>query len=333
MTSLDEWIKFFDNNNEFITDVNFGTGENSLIDEWFDLIVYINTNFPAVKQALTTNGTLMHKIDLDPKKGDIVADVISEIDVSLDYGVREQHNRFRGNEKAFDWATQTLDFCNQNSIMPTVVTMGIDDNLTPENMELIFNIAEKYDSLIRINLYRPVVKNNGLHPPQLSTVIALLDWIHENHEICSLSDPLFSSIFTTQDTKSDPSGRHSVRILPSGFIYPSTYLIDKQFKTYHISDENALQRVGTHPVIERIKSAPLPDDCRECSVSETCCGGTIDRRYLWFGNLEKRDPYCPEELGLAVKLRDYTLKPRKFTSIHDGYLPTMFFRPKKETKW
>lgn len=56
-------------------------------------------------------------------------------------------------------------------------------------------------------------------------------------------------------------------------------------------------------------------------------GGVIDRRYLWNGSLDYRDPYCfIEDKQLLSKIDGINLSEEPFYSVHDGYLPTMFFK-------
>ena len=154
--SINEWKKFFDNNNGLIKDINFGTGENTLLEEWFSLVDYINKQYPNIKQALTTNGTLALKVKNNSIKSEIIKRAISEIDISIDYGEEKKHNHFRGNENAFQNAISSLEFCYKNKIQTTIVVMGIEDNLRQRNIEKIFNIARKYNSYVRINFFRPV---------------------------------------------------------------------------------------------------------------------------------------------------------------------------------
>ena len=61
-----------------------------------------------------------------------------------------------------------------------------------------------------------------------------------------------------------------------------------------------------------------------------CKGGVIDRRYLWTGSLDSKDPYCfVDEEDLMEKIEGITLSNESFNSVHDGYLPTMFFKNRK----
>jgi sulfatase maturation enzyme AslB (radical SAM superfamily) len=78
--------------------------------------------------------------------------------------------------------------------------------------------------------------------------------------------------------------------------------------------------------LEKIICKTIPNECKECVYCNSCEGGVYDRRYLWYGTLEHKDPYCP---GAYKKVNDDILRISKqnFTSVHDGYLPTMFFKP------
>ncbi len=326
--AIGEWKTFFDNNNQSIKDINFGTGENTLLEEWFDLVNYINREYPIIKQALTTNGTLITKIKNDPLKEEVINRAISEIDVSIDYGDEKLHDLFRGCKNAFQNAIATLEYCHENMIQPTVVIMGIDNNLQPDNIKKIFDIARKYEAFVRINFFRPVNSQCDLSPPKFQTILDLLDYISGNEIIVSLSDPLFNAIFTNSKKYEDPSSWSSIRILPNGFIFPSTYLISDNFKLCHISDPDALRNLSENEIIKTIIKKKLPKECTSCSEANRCNGGTIDRRYLWYNSLSERDPYCPIRQNKPVQLRSYKINNSGFSSVHDGYLPTLFFKPK-----
>ena len=326
--AISEWKTFFNNNNELIKDINYGTGENTLLEEWFDLVDYIKKEYPTIKQALTTNGTLISKINSDPLKEEIINRAISEIDVSIDYGDEKSHDLFRGSKNAFQNAIETLEFCHENNIQPTVVIMGIDDNLQPENIEKIFDVARKYQAFVRVNFFRPVNSQCDLLPPKFQTIVDLLDYISDNESIVSLSDPLFNAIFTNSKKHEDPSSWSSIRILPNGFIFPSTYLIGDNFKLCHISDPDALRNLPKNEIIKTIIEKKLPNECRNCHEANRCNGGAVDRRYLWYDSLNERDPYCPNRQNKPVRLRSYKINNGGFSSVHDGYLPTLFFRPR-----
>lgn len=109
----------------------------------------------------------------------------------------------------------------------------------------------------------------------------------------------------------------SVRILHTGDITPSTYLISDEFRMTKIEncDLNSVQLENE-----------LPSDCLECSLKNRCKGGVLDRRYLWYKDIKQRDPYCPFRKENYVP--DFSVSIENdgsFSSVHDGYLPTLFF--------
>lgn len=151
-------------------------------------------------------------------------------------------------------------------------------------------------------------------------------YIAEKYQIISLNDALFSTIFMGE-TVADPSGDRSIRILADGNITPSTYLIDQRFIVGNIKEKDVLLRLENDGILENIISRSIPEECNECIYKETCAGGVFDRRYLWYGSLKRKDPYCQRIYREKSKER-ISINKTDFSSVHDGYLPTMFFRAK-----
>lgn len=328
--ALSDWTRFVRENHDLIDSINYGTGENALSPAWFDLISEVRDYDSAIGQAVTTNGYLSEAMRGSDVLRDVVVRSIDEIDVSLDLGTRVEFCSFRGHSRAYDWVIETLEFCAEAGKRATIVVMGVQATLDSANLSRIFNIARAHSAGVRINLYRPVNRAVPLTPPSLPEVLAALDWIHENHHICSISDPLLNAVLTGSGTVKDPSGVSSVRILPSGHVCPSTYLISCDYHIGSIRDSRVLERVTETRMLQAIRGAGLPLECRECELRVRCNGGAIDRRFLWYGTLAERDPYCPlrEPGSVDARLRSYCVSGEDLSSIHDGYLPTMFFSPR-----
>lgn len=330
--SVSEWIGFIDRNSKYIKDINYGTGENTTSETWYNFITYVRKNHPHIKQALTTNGVMSNIIENNVDKRIIIQECIDEIDVSLDFGKPEIHNYYRGNEKAYEWALNTLLFCKLNRKDATIVLLGIDETLNSENLNSIFEIAKTFESKVRINLYRPVDKNSRIKPVSFEKIDWLFNWINQNQEFLSISDPLFSSLYFRNYIKPDPSGISSVRIIHTGDIYPSTYLLSDELKMGNIKDFNFLT-IEANPIYKMIRDIQIPKECSNCELKMTCCGGVLDRRYLWYGSFSERDPYCPTRYNMKIEdvfKEGFTLSNREFSSVHDGYLPTLFFGYKKD---
>lgn len=325
---IHNWKTFIDKNYEYINSINYGTGENTTSEEWYSFVSYIREMYPEIRQALTTNGSLAYVTKMDARKKKIIIRCIDEIDVSLDFGNPDMHNYYRGNSNAYNWALDTLAFCNKYEKEPTIVMLGIDDTLVNDNLSSIFGIAKEYNAKVRINLYRPVDKKSNITPASYNTIDNLFRWIGNNQRFLSISDPLFSSIHFDDYVKNDPSGVSSVRIIQNGDIFPSTYLLLPELKMGNIKDFN-FSEINNNSIRKTIQKLELPVFCEDCPIKDTCRGGVLDRRYLWYGSFEKCDPYCPVRNGIRKEdiplLERYTIDKEEFHSVHDGYLPTLFF--------
>lgn len=325
-TTLKDWIKFVDENHEYIDSINYGTGENAISNDFFKFISYVRENYPSITQSLTSNGYIYERVSKDPELYDIYKKSIDEVDVSLDFAIPEKHNFFRGQPKAYDWAINTLKMLQKDKKTATIVFVGFEETMTPENIDGLFEIAKKYDALIRLNIYRPVSDNKEINEKFIlsyKTLMSTLEYINEKYKIVTLSDVLLGNIYTREKDIKENTGIDSIRILPDGSICPSTYLITKDFRNkYNIKQENVLSKVKFEDFIE----APIPEKCKDCEIKNKCKGGVYDRRMLWNKTLNERDPYCPFENDDDINKKQFKTLKKKRVSVHDGYLPTMFFK-------
>ena len=320
---------FIDDNFHLVNSVNYGTGENSLCDVWPRVLMYVNKEFPRVVQGVTTNGYLGELCGNSSRTLEAVVDCLEEVDVSLDFGSKEKHNKFRNNPFVYDWAIKTFELCNKLRKRSTLVFLGTNETLKTSNINSLFELAQKYGSVVRLNLFRPTFGINEQTKkfiPDFEIIQKTLEYICVNYKILKISDPLFSAIFTHGNYPcADPSGVSSVRILPDGSITPSTYLISHEFKKLNIRMKNAFEQLnkeGFKSLIDR----STPEECIGCQYEATCQGGAFDRRYLWYGDFSKKDPYCPFEAGKNINISKLRItEDANFKSIHDGYLPTLFF--------
>lgn len=328
--AYDDWIKFIDENHDKIATINYGTGENTLSDNWFRLVYYIHSHYPEIRQALTTNGYLSEAIK-KKENLQIFAEAIDEIDVSLDYYKPQLHNEFRGQSNAWGWAINTLKLCKEYHKPSTIVFLGSKKNLYPENIDGLFEIATKYGAILRMNMYRPTEGINDFSKQFIvsyETFMNTIKYISETQSIIAMNDALFSS-FLTDKTIHDPSGERSIRILADGSITPSTYLIGKDYIVANITEDNVLEKLENESLLCGIIDKVIPKECNDCIYADSCSGGVYDRRYLWYGTLEKRDPYCPH-VFTRPETCNISITQTDFKSVHDGYLPTIFFKPREK---
>jgi radical SAM protein with 4Fe4S-binding SPASM domain len=249
--------------------------------------------------------------------------------VSIDFGFREKHNEFRNNSFVYDWAIKTLELFHEFKKRTTIVFLGTNETLEKSNICSLFELAQKYDSIVRLNLYRPIGGINQQTKkfiPKFEVIKQALEYICKHYKILSISDPLFSSIFTSEENvHADSSGLSSIRILPDGSITPSTYLISNEFKKLNIQMKNVFEMLNKSE-FKNLIDRNIPQECVGCEYETKCQGGAFDRRYLWYKDFKKKDPYCPLEKGKIVNIDKLKITLNSdFQSIHDGYLPTMFF--------
>ncbi len=321
--------RFIDENFHIVNSVNYGTGENTLCNDWIEIIRYINKRFPNVIQGITTNGYLSELCNKNHAARKVIVDCLDEIDISLDFGKKEKHNHFRGNSHVYDWVMQTLELCKTHNKRTTIVFIGTHETLEIDNIIRLFDIAKEYNAIIRLNLYRAMFGINEQSKkfiPDFARIREVLEYISCNYKILSLSDPLFSSIFTYgENPQDDPSGISSMRILPDGSITPSTYLITNEFRTLNIKTKNVFDILNKNK-FENLINRVLPMECTNCKYASTCKGGALDRRYLWYKDFARKDPYCPFGDGENVNIDKLIITSGTgFKSIHNGYLPTLFF--------
>lgn len=320
------WKRFVNQNAEYINAINYGTGENSLLKEWFDFIDYVRMEFPQIRQAITTNGYLGDAVSMDARLSRIVETSIDEVDVSLDFADNRRHNTFRGQPQAYGWALKTMEFCREKEIPLTVVMLGCKETMTEENLEAMFAIIKRYHAVLRVNIFRPAF---GISPLSEKFILpaeqlySILNYVNQKHKIVSVNDALLAAVLLDEKSE-DPSGNCSIRILPNGNITPSTYLIDDSYVVGNIRENIVLNAPEFLNKISSLIKNEIPKECKFCEYVSKCQGGVLDRRYLWKGSLKEKDPYCIKSVmkntGMLNKHED------EFHSIHADYLPTMFFR-------
>ena len=326
--NIREGLRLIRENKDQIESINFGTGEPALVPEMFDLCEAIREAAPHISIGITTNGTLANAVQ-DPHHLKVFSECIDDVDVSLDYGTAGEQDRSRNYPGAFSMAERTLELCREYGKNASVVNALHKYNCTVSNMDALMRLARIHDSSLRINIYRPTYDFD--YVLSYSCLKEVLVHIVKHYEIESLADPLFASLFSVPCPAGDPVARSSFRILPNGYISPSTYLLDPEWRAIRIDEVHDLNDLHRFEAFRAILDAPNPKECRSCPLQGICRGGVIDRRWLWYHDLKQRDPYCPlryeDETSWTGLSGSVYLSPSRKSFVHDGYLPTLIFGP------
>jgi radical SAM protein with 4Fe4S-binding SPASM domain len=321
--------RFISRNMDKIHSINYGTGENTLEESWWQLLIKVHEIAPNIRQGLTTNGSLFSEV----VKSDYrmkAAKILDDVDVSIDYCDPERHNDSRGHAKAFENAINTLDFCQSNSITRSIVMVATRDTFKEDNLIGMIGLARRLDANLRVNIYRPVGDETSqfLLPPDL--FYQGLRLILDKMDVVSMSDPLLSALMGERKYEGDFTGKSSCRILENGEICPSTYLIDGDWKAINIYKEPDfdIDKLKDERPFAFLRESSTPAACNDCPVVNNCRGGAFDRRWLWYKSLSLPDPYCPHHPFTGEPI-EMSLKSKYSAAqdlVHDGYLPTMIFR-------
>ena len=324
--SIEDWKNFVNENYEQIDSINYGTGENAILDDFFYFIEYVREKYPNITQSVTTNGYISKRVLENPRFMDIFMKAIDEVDISLDFEDKDKHCDFRGQPKAYDWAIQTLEILQKTNKKITIVFVGFEDTMNKKNIDGLFQIAKKYNALLRLNIYRPVSEKKEINERfklSYKTLNDTLKYINKKYKIIALSDALIGNLYTNDTNIKENTGIGSIRILPNGNICPSTYLISEKYSNkYNIKDEKILSKI----YFEAFENAEIPKECENCIIKDKCKGGVYDRRILWYGTLNERDPYCPTRYKDEIPDTKFDIEKHGRISVHDDYLPTLFFK-------
>lgn len=327
--SLQSAKAFISKNSEKIKSINWGTGENTLDPLWWELIDWVKQEYPFIKHALTTNGSLFTCVKNSLIKESIALRSISEIDVSLDFSEEYLHNNYRGVQKAYSMALNCMKWSVQNEKLTTLVMVGTSQTLKLENIRGLLKLARGLGVLLRINLLREIFPMPELRPsPQ--NILNALKVVMEQSVIIGISDPLFSSFFNIEPSTPTTFDR-SCRILPNGGITPSTYLVSNDWIGYNIyNNDVSFSKLQSSEEFKRFNNTTIPSRCKDlgCRYQLSCRGGSHDRRWLTFKSFSHPDPFCPIfDDNCKVDFSNWRIVTKKVSTVHEDYLPTLIFKP------
>ena len=203
-------------------------------------------------------------------------------------------------------------------------------NCNYSNFGAMVRIARLYNASFRINILRPTVDFEFALPYEnlKDNFIKLIN----EYEVESIADPLLAALVSADCPNGDPTAESSFRILPNGYVTPSTYLLDSNWQAKRLDEIDDIDSMHNLDSFRTIKSVNLPGLCVDCRLKEICKGGVFDRRWLWYHDFNENDPYCPLRFNDVLDWKTlsgnviYSQERKSF--VHDGYLPTLIFNPK-----
>lgn len=258
-----------------ISSIGFGTGENGLNPEYFEILEYLNDK--QIKLTLASNG---YTLSITP---DDVLKYFGDVEFSVDFPDQERHDKFRGKG---NWKTimESIARCRRLGIRVSILAVLM--NLNCDELGKIAKLAASFDAEFRANVYQPKYTQEFM--PSFDQYWRAFETLFANSEIISVTEPLVNTFLGLNNLNGTPCGGRSMRITPDRLIKACVYwpysdltiedLVDKKSAIFQSS-----QFKQTHNI---------PQFCLDCEYLNNCGGGCAARRILR-GQFENPDEYCP----------------------------------------
>lgn len=278
----------------FLRSVNFGTGESILNNQFEEIInLFYSKN---IKLAITSNGLSINKM----KEETLIK--FDDVDISIDFPIKELHDKWRKKEGLFDNAIKAIERCKKFNINVSIVSVLMSNN--HDFFQQFKPLLDKYDVNLRINLYKAVNKDE--FTPSYEQFWGAITTMSENFEIVSCSEPILS-LFWNEMSGGSRCG-NSMRIHPDGNISSCVYVRNNEDYEKFNND----------------KKTP-PEFCKGCKVVRTCVGGCYGRR-VTENRQNMPDMFCPFFNKKKLPIIRFNKYKEEKELIHSNYLCTIVLR-------
>jgi len=319
-------------NKKAISDINWGTGENVLLDWFPEIAEYVHSC--GISQSITTNGSVSI---LPNSKKERIYENIEEIDVSIDFSDGDFHNRFRGYNKAFEIASKALEEARDHEIKTTIVSVLGTFNAHPQYFQKLLELAEKKDFYLRINLLVPTRKEIVKFMASPAQIFSIFKMLFSHSRVASISDNLIFSLFSLNTrypklTKFLNYVGKSYRILPDGAVTPNTYLVNDKWKIENIVGKGInVEDLVFSKQTKRLYEAALIESKSKIGGGferSAMCGGDCYLKYENFQTIYPSKELFEKMLNYIVsKGKKIELNTVDEETIHSEYLATSIFAP------
>ncbi len=283
-----------------VSAIGFGTGENGLNPEYFQILDYLHSR--NIKMTLASNG---YTLSITP---DEELRYFSDVEFSVDFPDQRRQDRFRGQG---NWQTimEGIERCRRLGIRVSILAVLMNCNY--RDLGSIARLAASFDANFRVNAYQPMFTQEFM--PDFDQYWEAYRLLFERSEIISVTEPLVNTFLGANGLKGTPCGGRSMRVTP-----------DRKLKACVYWPESDLTIDALPERKEAIFDTPLfrqthytPEFCLGCEHVRNCGGGCAARRRLR-GSLEEPDEYCPIYQGKRIQLTaktSATAKPLRTGSI------------------
>nr|WP_092074061.1 radical SAM protein [Dendrosporobacter quercicolus]NSL47783.1 radical SAM protein [Dendrosporobacter quercicolus DSM 1736]SDM76478.1 radical SAM additional 4Fe4S-binding SPASM domain-containing protein [Dendrosporobacter quercicolus] len=294
-----------------ITAINFGTGESGLHSEFDKITDYVYKK--GIKMALTTNGYTVALLDDKQLKR------FNDIDFSLDFAQKDNHDQFRGLGAA-NLVETGIERCKRLGVEASFACA-----MMKENYNVMDKMAEKARGIgvnLRVNVYKPV--HTLKHLLTYDEFWEGVKRLFSNSKIVSCSEPIVNALIRNKTLDGGSRcGKKSLRIRPDGGIVPCVYW-NKSMSSIDelVANKKKFSYEAFLQYIEEVteETKAVPEECADCDVLDICQGGCAARRL--YNDMNKPDLYCFRLYGKQPPNIDFEWGESK-DLVHSDYLCTI----------
>jgi radical SAM protein with 4Fe4S-binding SPASM domain len=246
---------------------------------------------------------------------------VNDIDFSLDSPFRQEHDEHRG-AKLFQMVIQGIQRCVAMGIDCSVITVGLRTTLNQEYLSAFLQLTKLLGAEFRINSLKPIDSALKAEMPTMEQFYEGFAFLLRHTNCVTLGESCLTALVSA-GAVGCPCGHYSFRINSKGPdgkipISPCVYVHDFRAGDLLTQDVHDIIR-SPQFVAYRSRRQMLPRACKEanCSFLEHCRGGCAARAYLTYGDMEARDPYCPQ--AFIDQHSDWASRfPNDLEIAHDG---------------
>jgi radical SAM protein with 4Fe4S-binding SPASM domain len=267
-----------------ISSIGFGTGENGLNPEYFQIIDYLRSRH--IKMTLASNG---YTLSITP---DEKLRFFKDVEFSVDFPDQQRQDQFRG-EGNWQTVMAGIERCRRLGIRVSILAVLM--NLNYNDLGRIARLAGSLGADFRVNAYQPMYTEEFL--PSFEQFWEAYKILFDQSEIISVTEPLVNTFLGLNGLSGTPCGGCSMRITPDGKLKACVYWPDSDLTI----DDLVEKKEAVFESSQFQTAHYTPEFCLNCEHVGNCGGGCTARRKLR-GHLEDPDEYCPIYKGKTVKL-------------------------------
>jgi radical SAM protein with 4Fe4S-binding SPASM domain len=267
-----------------ISAIGFGTGENGLNPEYFQILDYLHSR--DIKMSLASNG---YTLSITP---DEKLKYFKDVEFSVDFPDPARQDQFRG-EGNWQTVLEGIERCRRLGIRVSILAVLM--NLNYKDLGRIARLAASFDAGFRVNAYQPMYTEEFL--PSFEQYWDAYKTLFDQSEIISVTEPLINTFLGLNGLRGAPCGVRSMRLTPDGKLKACVYWPESDLTIDDLVEKK--EAVFDSPQFQTTQCTPK--FCLNCEYVANCGGGCAARRKL-HGRLADPDEYCPIYKGKPVTL-------------------------------